>query len=182
MTRGPHYSPSHVPPSTYASDLLLAQSPSPFPALDPKLSRRRRRRKKRRKMSKVFSLEEVAKHNSKDDCWLIIGGKVYNVTKFLEDHPGGDDVLLSSTGKDATDDFEDVGHSTTARAMMDEYYVGDIDATTIPTKVKYTPPNQPHYNQDKTSEFIIKILQFLVPLAILGLAVAVRIYTKSESA
>lgn len=84
--------------------------------------------------------------------------------------------------KDATDDFEDVGHSTTARAMMDEYLVGEIDAATIPTKVKYTPPKQPHYNQDKTPEFVIKILQFLVPLAILGLAVAVRIYTKSESA
>ncbi|VAH70129.1 unnamed protein product [Triticum turgidum subsp. durum] len=109
--------------------------------------------------------------------WLT----VYNVTKFLDDHPGGDDVLLSSTAKDATDDFEDVGHSTTARAMMDEYYVGEIDATTIPTKVKYTPPKQPHYNQDKTPEFVIKILQFLVPLAILGLAVAVRIYTKAES-
>ncbi|XP_020198267.1 cytochrome b5 [Aegilops tauschii subsp. strangulata] len=130
---------------------------------------------------KVFTLEEVAKHTSKDDCWLVIGGKVYNVTKFLDDHPGGDDVLLSSTAKDATDDFEDVGHSTTARAMMDEYYVGEIDATTIPTKVKYTPPKQPHYNQDKTPEFVIKILQFLVPLAILGLAVAVRIYTKADS-
>ena len=103
------------------------------------------------------------------------------MTKFLEDHPGGDDVLLSSTAKDATDDFEDVGHSTTARAMMDEYYVGDIDTSTIPARTKYSPPKQPHYNQDKTPEFIIKILQFLVPLAILGLAVAVRIYTKSES-
>ncbi|XP_008793730.1 cytochrome b5-like [Phoenix dactylifera] len=129
--------------------------------------------------AKVYTLEDVSKHNSNEDCWLIIGGKVYNVTKFLEDHPGGDEVLLSATGKDATDDFEDVGHSTTARAMMDEYYVGEIDATTIPTKVNYTAPKQPHYNQDKTSDFIIKLLQFLVPLAILGLAVAIRIYTKS---
>lgn len=82
-------------------------------------------------------------------------------------------------GKDATDDFEDVGHSTAARAMLDEYYVGEIDDTTIPKNVKYTPPKQPHYNQDKTSEFIIRLLQFLVPLAILGLAVAIKIYTKS---
>jgi cytochrome b5 len=64
--------------------------------------------------------------------------------------------------------------------MMDEYYVGDIDTSTIPAKVKYTQPKQPHYNQDKTPDFIIKILQFLVPLVILGLAVGVRIYTKSE--
>ncbi|CAL9092503.1 unnamed protein product [Musa acuminata var. zebrina] len=128
---------------------------------------------------KVYTLAEVSTHNTHKDCWLVINGKVYDVTKFLEDHPGGDDVLLSSTGKDATDDFEDIGHSNTARAMMDEYFVGKIDAATIPQKVKYTPPKQPHYNQDKTSEFIVRLLQFLVPVAILGSAVAVRIYTKA---
>ncbi|KAK1314367.1 Cytochrome b5 isoform B [Acorus calamus] len=106
-------------------------------------------------------------------------GKVYDVTKFLEDHPGGDEVLLSGTGKDATDDFEDVGHSTSAREMMSGFYVGEIDASTIPTKVKYTPPKQPHYNQDKTTDFIIKLLQFLVPLVILGVAVGIRFYTKA---
>ncbi|ESW05992.1 hypothetical protein PHAVU_010G010400 [Phaseolus vulgaris] len=130
--------------------------------------------------SKVFTLAEVSQHNNVQDCWLVIHGKVYNVTKFLEDHPGGDDVLLSSTGKDATNDFEDIGHSTSAVAMMDEFYVGDIDTSSIPSKVQYTPPKQPHYNQDKTPEFIIRILQFLVPLFILGLAVGIRFYTKSK--
>ncbi|XP_022735311.1 cytochrome b5-like isoform X2 [Durio zibethinus] len=129
---------------------------------------------------KVFTLAQVSDHNSRKDCWLIINGKVYDVTKFLEDHPGGDEVLLSATGKDATDDFEDVGHSDSARDMMDKYHVGKIDVSTIPKKTKYKPPKQPHYNQDKTSEFIIKLLQFLVPLAILGLAVGIRIYTKSS--
>ncbi|XP_056170214.1 cytochrome b5-like isoform X3 [Syzygium oleosum] len=105
--------------------------------------------------------------------------QVYDVTKFLEDHPGGDEVLLSATGKDATDDFVDVGHSSTARAMMDEFYVGEIDTSTVPTKTEYTLPKQPHYNQDKTLEFIIKLLQFLVPLLILSLAVGVRFYTNS---
>ncbi|KDO61157.1 hypothetical protein CISIN_1g045035mg, partial [Citrus sinensis] len=95
---------------------------------------------------------------------------VYEVTKFLEDHPGGDEVFLSVTGKDATDDFEDVGHSP----------IGEIDVSTIPKKKVCTPPKQPHYNQDKTSEFIIRLLQFLVPLAILGLAVGIRIYTRSS--
>ncbi|KAK4747186.1 hypothetical protein SAY87_026223 [Trapa incisa] len=132
------------------------------------------------KESKIFTLAEVSNHNTANDCWLIIEGKVYNVTKFLEDHPGGDEVLLSSTGKDATDDFEDVGHSSTAKAMMDEFYVGEIDTTTIPAKKKYTPPNQPHYNQDKTHDFIIRLLQFLVPLLILGLAFGIRFYTKSQ--
>ncbi|KAJ7514863.1 hypothetical protein O6H91_23G063500 [Diphasiastrum complanatum] len=74
--------------------------------------------------AKLYTLQEVSEHNNSKDCWLIIGGKVYDVTRFLEDHPGGDEVLLSATGKDATDDFEDVGHSTSARGMMEEYYVG----------------------------------------------------------
>lgn len=130
---------------------------------------------------KVYTLAQVSEHNHAKDCWLVIDGKVYDVTKFLEDHPGGDEVLLSATGKDATDDFEDVGHSSSARAMMDEMCVGEIDSSTIPAKTKYTPPKQPHYNQDKTSEFIIKLLQFLVPLVILGVAVGIRFYTKSSA-
>ncbi|CAL1361623.1 unnamed protein product [Linum trigynum] len=130
---------------------------------------------------KVFTLAEVSEHNTAKDCWLVIEGKVYNVTKFLEDHPGGDEVLLQSTGKDATEDFEDVGHSTSARAMMDEFYMGEIDSSTIPTKVNYTAPKQPHYSQDKTSEFLYKLLQFLVPLLILGVAFGIRLYGKSPS-
>lgn len=83
-------------------------------------------------------------------------------------------------GKDATDDFEDVGHSDNARDMLKDFYVGEIDASTIPKKTTYTPPKQPYYNQDKTSEFIVKLLQFLVPIAILGLAFGIRLYTKSS--
>ncbi|XP_062078643.1 cytochrome b5-like [Humulus lupulus] len=131
---------------------------------------------------KVYTFAECAEFNSRDKCWLVIRGKVFDVTKFLDDHPGGDDVILSTTGKDATNDFEDVGHSTSAYSMMDEFYIGDIDTSTIPSKVTYTPPKQPQYNQDKTPEFIIKILQLLVPLLILGVAVGIRFYTKSAQA
>merc|ERR1711924_337025 len=101
-------------------------------------------------------------------------------TPFMDDHPGGDEVLLSATGKDATNDFEDVGHSDSAREMMDKYYIGKIDASTVPAKRNYIPPPQAPYNPDKTPEFVIKILQFLVPLLILGLAFAVRHFTKKE--
>ncbi|XP_009151679.1 cytochrome B5 [Brassica rapa] len=132
---------------------------------------------------KVFTLEEVSQHTSNQDCWIVIDGKVYDVTKFLDDHPGGDEVILTSTGKDATDDFEDVGHSSTAKAMLDEYYVGDIDSATVPAKTKFVAPpsNQTQSNQNKSSDFLIKILQFLVPLLILGLALGIRSYTKTPS-
>ncbi|CAI9086962.1 OLC1v1020909C1 [Oldenlandia corymbosa var. corymbosa] len=130
--------------------------------------------------TKLHSFDEVAKHNKTKDCWLIIHGKVYDVTPFMEDHPGGDEVLLSATGKDATNDFEDVGHSDDAREMMAPYYIGEIDKSTVPQKRAYIPPQQANYNPDKTPEFVIKILQFLVPLLILGLAFAVRHYTKEQ--
>ncbi|KAL7003658.1 Cytochrome b5 isoform E [Sarracenia purpurea var. burkii] len=128
----------------------------------------------------VHLFEEVSKHNKTKDCWLIISGKVYDVTPFMDDHPGGDEVLLSATGKDATTDFEDVGHSDSARELMEKYYIGEIDAATVPKKRNYVPPQQVSYNPDKTPEFVIKILQFLVPLLILGLALAVRHYTKEK--
>nr|AEC11004.1 cytochrome b5 [Camellia sinensis] len=129
---------------------------------------------------KIHTFEEVAKHNKTKDCWLILSGKVYDVTPFMDDHPGGDEVLLSSTGKDATNDFEDVGHSDSAREMMEKYYIGGIDSSTVPLKRSYIPPQQSHYKPDKTPEFVIKIFQFLVPLLILGLAFGVRYYTKEK--
>ncbi|KAK4759088.1 hypothetical protein SAY87_020389 [Trapa incisa] len=126
---------------------------------------------------KLFLFEEVEKHNKIKDCWLIISGKVYDVTPFMDEHPGGDEVLLSATGKDGSDDFEDVGHSDAARGMMEKYYIGEIDPSTVPTKRTYIPPQQAPHTHDNT---LIKILQFLVPLLILGFALVVRHYTKKD--
>jgi cytochrome b involved in lipid metabolism len=129
---------------------------------------------------KLFKFDEVAKHNIAKDCWLIISGKVYDLTPFMDEHPGGDEVLLAATGKDATNDFEDVGHSNSAREMMAQYYVGDIDESTVPTKRTYIPPVQGVQRPDAGSDIMVKILQFAVPILIIGLAFAVRHFTKSE--
>ncbi|KAL0456772.1 UNVERIFIED_CONTAM: cytochrome [Sesamum latifolium] len=77
--------------------------------------------------SKVFTHSQVSAHNTSEDCWVIINAKVYNVTNYLNDHPGGDEVLLAAAGKDASEEFEDVGHGSAARLMLDEFYVGEID-------------------------------------------------------
>ncbi|XP_042493941.1 cytochrome B5-like [Macadamia integrifolia] len=75
--------------------------------------------------TKSFSLSEVSLHTSKKDCWIVVHGKVYDVTVFLEEHPGGEDPLLEAAAKgDATEDFEEVGHSSTATAMMSGYLIG----------------------------------------------------------
>ena len=52
-----------------------------------------------------YSVDEVAKHNKKDDCWVIIDGKVLDVTGFLPDHPGGEKAILLYAGRDATEEF-----------------------------------------------------------------------------
>ncbi|KAI0823323.1 fumarate reductase [Trametes gibbosa] len=54
---------------------------------------------------KTFSVEEVKKHNKKDDCWVIIDGKVLDVTAFMPDHPGGEKAILLYAGRDATEEF-----------------------------------------------------------------------------
>jgi cytochrome b involved in lipid metabolism len=76
---------------------------------------------------KKYSLKEVEKHKDKNSTWLVIHDNVYDVTKFLEEHPGGEEVLLEQAGKDATEHFEDVGHSTDARTMMKDYLVGELN-------------------------------------------------------
>ncbi|KAA8516209.1 hypothetical protein F0562_019388 [Nyssa sinensis] len=121
---------------------------------------------------KVHAFDEISKHNQKGDCWLIISGKVYDVSPFMDDHPGGDEVLLTSTEKDATDDFEDVGHSDSAREMMNKYYIGEVDSSTLPGKHQSNPPPKAPSTSNQSSGVLVKILQFLVPLLILGLAFA----------
>merc|ERR1711920_61449 len=49
--------------------------------------------------------DEVAKHTTKTDCWVVVSGQVLNVTKFLGEHPGGELAILTFAGKDATEEF-----------------------------------------------------------------------------
>ncbi|XP_074588451.1 uncharacterized protein LOC141844312 [Curcuma longa] len=73
---------------------------------------------------RVFQLSQVAPHNTKRDAWLVINGRVLDVTMFLEDHPGGSEVLIEAAGKDATAGFDAVGHSKQAAELMAKYQVG----------------------------------------------------------
>ena len=75
---------------------------------------------------KQFEASEVAAHNTKNDLFVIIHGKVYDITDYVRDHPGGADLLVDVAGTDATVAFEDVGHSEDASEILDTYLVGNI--------------------------------------------------------
>merc|ERR1712186_305131 len=53
-----------------------------------------------------YTVEEVAKHTTKGDCWVILHGRVLNVTSFLSQQPGGELAILTFAGKDATAEFD----------------------------------------------------------------------------
>jgi cytochrome b involved in lipid metabolism len=77
---------------------------------------------------KLYTVEEVAKHNTKTDCWIIVNKKVYDITKFIEEdlHPGGNYILLVKAGEDVTETMNDIGHSKEAFDMLKSYYIGDL--------------------------------------------------------
>ncbi|XP_034489689.1 cytochrome b5 isoform X1 [Drosophila innubila] len=85
-------------------------------------------------MSKEFSLATIKEHNKPDDLWLVIDNKVYDVTKFLNEHPGGEESLMSVAGVDGTKDFNEVGHSAEARELLKKFYIGDLAASDIKRK------------------------------------------------
>lgn len=71
-----------------------------------------------------LSAADLAAHASAESSWVAVGGVVYDVTKYMREHPGGEQVLAEVAGRDATREFEDVGHSAGARAMLAQYKVG----------------------------------------------------------
>ncbi|XP_053201977.1 cytochrome b5-like [Panonychus citri] len=75
---------------------------------------------------KIYRLAEVEQHKDRSSTWIVINNSVYDVTSFLEEHPGGEEVLLEKAGGDSTEDFEDVGHSTDARELMEKYKIGEL--------------------------------------------------------
>ncbi|GMI87453.1 ARABIDOPSIS CYTOCHROME B5 ISOFORM A, cytochrome B5 isoform A [Hibiscus trionum] len=123
-------------------------------------------------LTKLYTMQEASQHNTKDDCWVVIDGKVYDVSSYLDEHPGGDDVVLVATGKDATDDFEDAGHSESAKELMQSFCIGELDTSSpiIPELEISSKKEAAKYSQklmDLTKQY------WTVPVAIVGISMVV---------
>ncbi|KAL4939240.1 hypothetical protein BDV06DRAFT_225211 [Aspergillus oleicola] len=94
---------------------------------------------------------EVAQHNSKESCWVVIHKKVYDVTEFLPQHPGGAAVVLQYGGKDATEEY-DLIHppDTIEKSLPPEKVLGEI-CSRQPTVTTPADTSAPDYDGPRTT-------------------------------
>lgn len=104
----------------------------------------------------ILSLQEVKKHKSPNDCWMIISGGVYNVSSFDVQHPGGSANIDSFCGTDATQAFLTRGgtgsHSVRADQMLAQLLIGKVNDTINQQKIDAAKSNLQNLPQQNRGE------------------------------
>ncbi|KAI2616820.1 hypothetical protein GGR54DRAFT_223360 [Hypoxylon sp. NC1633] len=90
----------------------------------------------------LLNATELAKHNTTSSCWIVIHGKVYDVTPYLDQHPGGAAILIKQGGRDATSEFRTVHSQDVLDYLPKGSYLGTLDATAA-SSLATLPPNTP---------------------------------------
>ncbi|PYH45166.1 FMN-dependent alpha-hydroxy acid dehydrogenase [Aspergillus saccharolyticus JOP 1030-1] len=90
---------------------------------------------------KILSTNQISQHKSPNDCWIVIDNQVWDVTDFLEAHPGGSTVILKYAGRDATKAYSQVhAPSVIEKELPSERKVGVLDETTVTNEWVKPPP------------------------------------------
>jgi cytochrome b involved in lipid metabolism len=84
----------------------------------------------------TLTWEEVLKHRSEDDLWLVWGGHVYDVSSFARQHPGTLKVLLNGNGRDMSKAFEKAKHTALTKVFALNYRIGRIEDKEPPARVR----------------------------------------------
>ncbi|XP_074602881.1 cytochrome b5 reductase 4-like [Brevipalpus obovatus] len=82
----------------------------------------------------IVSVKELEKHSKRTDCWICINRAVYNVTPYMDFHPGGIDQMMRGAGKDCTDLFNSVHSWVNYGGMLKKCYVGKLQEGTFAPK------------------------------------------------
>ncbi|XP_065159742.1 cytochrome b5-like [Atheta coriaria] len=93
-----------------------------------------------------YSPDEIRKHNGQNgtDTWIVVRDVVYDVTPFLDEHPGGPELVQEFAGRDATEAFDKAMHSSSAKKDLEKYRIGDTkwvssDNTTTTSNTNASP-------------------------------------------
>lgn len=101
----------------------------------------------------AVSHAELAKHNRRDDAWLAIRGKVYNVTRYMDFHPGGIDELMKGVGIDATKLFDDVHAWVNYEQLLGKCLIGPLrNTTTLNIAPSSSTPNRAQSPETRAKE------------------------------
>eukprot|EP01059_Diplonema_ambulator_P007505 TRINITY_DN16971_c0_g1_i1.p1 TRINITY_DN16971_c0_g1~~TRINITY_DN16971_c0_g1_i1.p1 ORF type:complete len:189 (+),score=40.23 TRINITY_DN16971_c0_g1_i1:234-800(+) len=77
------------------------------------------------RMAPTYTPAQVTSHNTLDDCWIVVNHSVYNITPFVNQHPGGTRILQQYAGRVATTSFNKI-HSKKAKTMLNRYLIGYV--------------------------------------------------------
>ncbi|KXS13117.1 hypothetical protein M427DRAFT_59013 [Gonapodya prolifera JEL478] len=94
-------------------------------------------------MAPLISAAEVAKHNNKGDCWVILNGDVYDLTNFLPEHPAGANIILKYAGKDGSKAFNPIHPSDIIQKLLPaKVRVGKVDPATLKAEAAEKPSEE----------------------------------------
>jgi len=75
---------------------------------------------------RTITLRDLQQHNRREDAWIAVRGRVYDVTEFMDRHPGGELMLMEGVGKDATKLFDTYHHYLQPEAWLQNSYLGQF--------------------------------------------------------
>ncbi|TPX37119.1 hypothetical protein SmJEL517_g00967 [Synchytrium microbalum] len=100
-----------------------------------------------------YSTAEIARHNTEKDCWIIVNGKVFDVTSFLDDHPGGKKILVKVAGTDASKQFAQFHNPSVLESHAAKLLVGEVGEAPAPSAVvpagKDTSESEEHDGEEQ---------------------------------
>ena len=92
---------------------------------------------------RAWSGEEVGRHNSKQDCWVIIHGRAYDVTEFKAEHPGGSKIIEKFAGKDATETYDPIHPPDTLdKYLPKDKHMGEVNMETVQQEKEAPDPDE----------------------------------------
>ncbi|KAE8353922.1 FMN-dependent dehydrogenase-domain-containing protein [Aspergillus coremiiformis] len=92
---------------------------------------------------KLLAARKISEHNTPQDCWIVVDNQVWDITDFLEEHPGGPSILLKYAGCDATKAYSEVHATSVLTANLPpEKHMGVLDESTIDEEWTKQPPTE----------------------------------------